>query len=90
MLQLRVKANTHQGPSKISDSRQVVENARSKLVQSLSAEYRSSGSPDAVSMESPESDGLQALSRIQRRLRSMKSGKLKTSLDLVDKVARVC
>ena len=74
----------------------MVENTRSKLVQSLSAEYSrgiigssSSSRFGIVGMESPEPDGLQALGRIQKRLGSMKSGKLKKSLDLVDKVAKV-
>ena len=91
-----MKGNASQGRSKIADSREMVENARSKLVQSLCADYSqetsgpsSSSRSSIVGAESPEPDGLQALSRIQKRLVSMKSGKLRTSLDLVDKVARV-
>ena len=88
--------DARQGRSKIADSREMVENTRSKLVQSLGADYSqgiggssSSSRSNNIGSESPEPDGLQALSRIQMRLGSMKSGKLKTSLDLVDKVARV-
>ena len=95
-LHLQMKRNASEGLSKIADSREMVENARSKLVQNLRADYSqgtsgpsSSSRSNIVGAESPEPDGLQALSRIRRRLGSMKSGKLKTSLNLVDKVARV-
>ena len=95
-LHLQMKWNASQGHSKIANSRETVENVHSKLVQSLCADYSqgtsgpsSSSRSNIAGAESPEPDGLQALSRIQKRLRSMKSGKLKTSLDLVDKVARV-
>ena len=92
-----MKWSASQGCSKITDSREIVENTCSKLVQSLCTDY-SQGTSDpsslpwsnAVGTESPEPDGLQALSRIQKRLGSMRSGKLKASLDLVDKVAKVC
>ena len=96
-LQLQMKGNASQARSKIADSREMVENARSKLVQGLNTNcsQRTSNSlflspPNNVGSESPEPDGLQALSRIRRRLGSMKSGKLRTSLDLVDKAAKVC
>ena len=92
-----MKTNAHQGRSRIANSREVVENTRSKLVQSLYADYSqgTSGSSSSlgsnnIGSEIPEPDGLQALSRIQRRLGSMKLGKLRTSLDLVDKAAKVC
>ena len=92
-----MKWNASQGRSKIINSRETVENARSKLVQSLCADYSqgtsgpsSSSRSNIVGAESPEPDGLQALSRIRKRLVSMKSGKLRTSLDLVDKAAKVC
>ena len=95
-LHLQMKENTSQGSSKIVDSREVIENARDKLFQSLNVEYpqgtsgpSSSSPPNIVGAESSEPSGLQALSRIQRRLGSMRSGNLRASLDLVDKAAKV-
>ena len=74
-LHLQMKWSASQGCLKITDSREIVENTCSKLVQSLCTDY-SQGTSDpsslpwsnAVGTESPEPDGLQALSRIQRRL----------------------
>ena len=92
---LQMKTNVPQEPSRVIDSRQMVDNTRSRLVQSLIAEYsrRADGSFSSqcnlVVTETPESDGPQALSRIQMRLESMRPGKLKMSLDLVDQVAKV-
>ena len=60
-LHLQMKGNASEGLSKIADSREMVENARSKLVQSLCADYSqgtsgpsSSSRSNIVDAESPE------------------------------------
>ena len=62
-LHLQMKWNASQGRSKITNSREMVENARSKLVQSLCADYSqgtsgpsSSSRSNIVDAENPEPD----------------------------------
>ena len=98
-LNLQNKANNRYNTSRIAASRQMVEASRSKLIDTLGAEYsdksqtRSTSqhtTPDANTSTSEDLDGFGALNRVHERLKSMKSGKLKASLDVIDTAARVC
>ena len=77
-------------------SRQMVENMRNKLVETLNVEcpdrtYVVSTSNDAglVTGGCGDVDGFEILDKVQNRLESMNSGKLKTALGVIDAAAKV-
>lgn len=77
-------------------SRQIVENVRNKLVETLNLEYpdrshstSTSKNARSVSGGCEDADGFEILNRVHGRLESMKSGKLKTALGVIDAAAKV-
>lgn len=81
----------------LTGSRPIVENMRSKIVETLNVEYPDrlrfpSTSANAVSTTggSEKPDGFEILNRVLNQLDSMKSGKLRMALGVIDAAAKVC
>ena len=96
VLQLQIKADVRQASSKLSDSRRTVEDMHSKLVDTLNIQFpgRSrapSTHPNAITDEDDRDrpGGLEILDKVQSRMDSLNSGKLKAAFGIMDSAARV-
>jgi len=98
LLQLCVKTQEARISPDLTGSRQIVENVRSKIVETLNAEYPDKSlvpsiptyAVDAIGPDVyEEPDGFEVLTRVRNQLDSMKSGKLKVALGVIDAAAKV-